>query len=131
MRPGKAPRARKGFDSKPASYSTSKARANFASALETTDRLKMIVGFARYKRTVAALVPIEAVRMLAGNNNVDPGVRTKIVRLAQAFVAAAEHEGPAEAPAPRKTAKKKAAKRAKAKKAKKAVAKRRGLGKFA
>lgn len=69
------------------SFSTSAGRANLARALETTDREKTVVGFDRYNRPVAALVPIEAVSILAGQGEgVDPAVRAKIVRMAKLFV---------------------------------------------
>jgi hypothetical protein len=67
-------------------YSTSKARANFAAALKTAGREHMIIGFGRYNDLIAALVPIDAVRILAGNaNGVDPAVREKIIRMARLF----------------------------------------------
>lgn len=71
------------------SFSTSAGRANFARALETTDREKTVVGFDRYNRPVAALVPIEAVAMLAGQGGeIDPAVRARIVRMAKLFLSA-------------------------------------------
>ncbi|MBL8543302.1 MAG: hypothetical protein JNJ63_05790 [Hyphomonadaceae bacterium] len=45
-----------------------------------------MVGFDRYGQPVAALVPIEAVQMLAGHGDVDPAARAKIVRMAKAFL---------------------------------------------
>ena len=105
------------------SFSTSQGRANFARALETTDQEKTVVGFDRYNRPVAALVPIEAVSMLAGQNaGVDPAVRARIVRMARLFLSAM----PPAKKAARKTAKRK---KAKAKPAKKKTAKRRKTGK--
>lgn len=68
------------------SFSTSEGRANFALALETAGKEKTVVGFDRYGQPVAALVPIEAVRMLAGENDIDPAARAKIVRMAKAFL---------------------------------------------
>lgn len=113
------------------SFSTSQGRANFARALETTDREKTVVGFARYNTPVAALVPIEAVRMLAGEDEVDPAVRAKITRMAKLFLAGAPP------PRSRSSTLKKAAKKApargkagaKAKKSKRG--KRKGLSKSA
>lgn len=111
------------------SFSTSQGRANFARALETTDREKTVVGFARYQRTVAALVPVEAVQMLAGQGGeVTPDVRDHITRMARLFM-----EGVARTPAlvvegaalKRAVPKKKAA----PKKSVKKKAKRKGLGK--
>ena len=69
-------------------YSTSEARANFAEALETTQLDSAVIGFDRYGRTVAALVPVEAIYMLAGlGGKIDPSTRHKIDRAARAFVA--------------------------------------------
>jgi hypothetical protein len=69
-------------------YSTSEARANFAEALETTQLDSAVIGFDRYGRTVAALVPIEAIYMLAGlGGKIDAATRQKIDRAARAFVA--------------------------------------------
>lgn len=68
-------------------YSTSEARANFAEALETAQLDSAVVGFDRYGRTVAALVPVEAIYMLAGMaDDLEPNVRGKIQRAAQDFV---------------------------------------------
>lgn len=125
----KAATARRG---RSRSFSTSHARANFARALETTDREKTVVGFARYQRTVAALVPVEAVLMLAGQSDeVKPDVREHITRMARLFRSGISRElAPAAAPAAtlkraRPAAKKKVAR----KKAVKKKAKRKGLGK--
>jgi len=69
-------------------YSTSEARANFAEALETTQLDSAVIGFDRYGRTVAALVPVEAIYMLAGlGGKIDAATRQKIDRAARAFVA--------------------------------------------
>jgi hypothetical protein len=69
-------------------YSTSEARANFAEALETTQLDSAVIGFDRYGRTVAALVPVEAIYMLAGQGGkIDASTRQKIDRAARAFVA--------------------------------------------
>ena len=68
-------------------YSTSEARANFAEALENTQLDSAVIGFDRYGRTVAALVPVEAVYMLAGlGGKIEPAVRDKIERTARNFV---------------------------------------------
>lgn len=84
MKAAKTPGGKAGA---PPSFSTSAGRANLARALETTDREKTVVGFDRYNRPVAALVPIEAVSILAGQGEeVDPAVRAKIVRMAKLFV---------------------------------------------
>lgn len=66
--------------------STSEARANFAEALETAQVDNAVIGFDRYGRTVAALVPVEAIYMLAGLGRlVNPGTRKEIVEGAMAF----------------------------------------------
>jgi hypothetical protein len=68
-------------------YSTSQARANFAEALGIAQVENTVIGFDRYGRLVAALVPIDAVRMLAGQSaSVDPAVRAKIERMARLFL---------------------------------------------
>lgn len=76
------PRKAKG----PAVLSTSEARANFAEALETAQVDNAVIGFDRYGRTVAALVPVEAIYMLAGlGKQVDPATRREIEEGAIAF----------------------------------------------
>jgi hypothetical protein len=66
--------------------STSVARANFAEALETAQVDNAIIGFDRYGRTVAALVPVEAIYMLAGLGKlVDATTRKEIEQAAIAF----------------------------------------------
>lgn len=126
---GKAASSARG---KSKSFSTSKGRANLAAALATAAREKTIVGFDRYRKPIAALVPIDAVRMLAGQDgSVEPAVRDRIMRTARVFVAALQASRKAGGPAagakksPRKAApKKKAAKRSKGK----AKAKRKPVG---
>lgn len=88
------------------SFSTSEGRKNFARALETTDKQKTVVGFARYRTPVAALVPIEAVQMLAGHGGqVDAAVRDHIARMAKLFMTATTGVA-ADKPAKRAPAKK-------------------------
>jgi hypothetical protein len=66
--------------------STSEARANFAEALETAQVDNAVIGFDRYGRTVAALVPVEAIYMLAGlGKHVDATTRKEIEDGAMAF----------------------------------------------
>lgn len=60
-------------------YSTSEARANFAEALETAQVDSAVIGFDRYGRTVAALVPIEAIYMLAGLGKRVPAATRKAI----------------------------------------------------
>lgn len=68
-------------------YSTSEARANFAETLETVQAESAVIGFDRYGRTVAALVPIEAVYILAGMGaSVAPDLRSRIQSAASDFV---------------------------------------------
>ncbi len=68
-------------------YSTSEARANFAEALETAQLENAVIGFDRYGRPVAALVSIDAVRLLAGRDQeVEPATQDKIRRLASIFL---------------------------------------------
>jgi hypothetical protein len=72
---------------KPPTYSTSQGRANFAGALEMAQLESAIIGFDRYGQLVAALAPIDAIRMLAGRGaEVEPAVRDKITRLARLFL---------------------------------------------
>jgi hypothetical protein len=95
--------------------STSEARKHFAAALKTVHKEKMIIGFDRYTMSVAALVPVEAVYVLAGRGReIDPAVLDKIERMAARYL----HNAPA--PKAAQAAKKRAAKKAPAKK-KKAV----------
>ncbi len=83
-------------------YSTSEARANFAEALETAQLENAVIGFDRYGRLVAALVPIDAVRILAGRGaEVEPAVRDKIGRLARLFLHNVPKRGVADGPAPK------------------------------
>lgn len=90
-------------------YSTSEGRANFAEALEAAQNDGAIIGFERYGRPVAALIPIEAVMLLAGSKRgVDTRARAAIAQAAQAFVSAMpELENGAAAPEPKKAPAKK------------------------
>jgi len=101
-------------------YSTSEARANFAEALETAQVENAVIGFDRYGRTVAALVPVEAVYILAGKSHmVAPGVREEIARGSQQFIdsvpnrVSMREEEPAPAPVKKSAPKKARKKRAK------------------
>ena len=52
-----------------------------------------VIGFDRYGKLVAALVPIDAVRMLAGRGeDVAPAVRSKIERMSRVFLQAASQQ---------------------------------------
>ncbi|MEZ6023136.1 MAG: hypothetical protein R3C16_06935 [Hyphomonadaceae bacterium] len=76
-----------------------------------------MIGFDRYGRTIAALVPVEAVYMLAGlDREVSPAKRAEIKQAALFFV----HN------VPNRVAKKKAATKKKAAAKKKSPSKRRG-----
>jgi hypothetical protein len=111
------------------SFSTSEGRANFAEALETANREKTIIGFDRYGHPIAALVPIDAVKLLAGQGGVEPDVRDRIIRGARSFMAAASLAAGRAAPA---KPKKPAAKKAKGAKTKtKRAARSKALGKQA
>lgn len=76
--------------------STSEARANFAEALGMAQEESTVIGFDRYGKLVAALVPIDAVRILAGRGaDVDPAVRNKIERMSRVFLTAASQQASA------------------------------------
>ncbi len=96
-----AARARK---PKTSVLSTSEARANFAEALETAQVDNALIGFDRYGRTVAALVPVEAIYMLAGLGRlVDPATRKQIEEGAIAFAHSVPYRSMTPVkPAPRK-----------------------------
>jgi hypothetical protein len=68
-------------------YSTSEARANFAEALEAASKDGAVIGFGRYGHTVAALVPLEAIYILAGaGDRIAPLARERIERGAKNLV---------------------------------------------
>lgn len=69
-------------------YSTSEARANFAEALEMAQVDNAIIGFDRYGRPVAALVPIEAVLLLAGLKDEVSARKREAIKEAAALFAA-------------------------------------------
>ncbi|MBX3509831.1 MAG: hypothetical protein KF700_01435 [Hyphomonadaceae bacterium] len=85
----------------PASVSTSQARANFAGALGAAQAKNAILGFERYGKPIAALVPVDAVRMLAGEA-VERATQAEITAAAQQFVQAMLGAAPAPAKAPPK-----------------------------
>lgn len=65
---------------------SSEARANFSETLETAQVDNTVIGFERYGRTVAALVPVEAIYMLAGLGDlVDVRTREEITAGARLF----------------------------------------------
>jgi hypothetical protein len=68
-------------------YSTSEARANFAEALDAARKDGAVIGFDRYGHTVAALVPLEAIYILAGRGDrISPSTRERIERGAKNLV---------------------------------------------
>ncbi len=111
---GMAGRTAKRATQSAVSFSTSEGRANFALALETAGKEKTVVGFDRYGQPIAALVPIEAVQMLAGQADVDAAARAKITRMAKAFLSGGATPKKAEPKTAAKHSSKKAAKAAKA-----------------
>ena len=97
-------------------YSTSEARANFAEALETAQVDNAVIGFDRYGRTIAALVPVEAIYMLAGKGNmIAPSVRAEIESYSLQFVQSVPSRVSAPEPAPHGKRGKKAPPKKKAK----------------
>ena len=97
-------------------YSTSEARANFAEALETAQVDNAVIGFDRYGRTIAALVPVEAIYMLAGKGNmIAPSVRSEIESFSLQFIQSVPSRVSSPEPAPRAKRAKKAAPKKKAK----------------
>jgi hypothetical protein len=111
--------------------STSEARANFAEALGMAHEENTVIGFDRYGKLVAALVSIDAVRILAGRSDeVDPSVRSKIERMSRIFLTAQATMRRAPAvreerdPSPKAERKRRKDKRDKKKKAKAAAGKR-------
>lgn len=113
MSPARAPSKKKsGRKPKTTIMSTSEARAHFAEAMETAHLSNAVIGFDRYGRTVAALVPVEAVYMLAGLGRLVPAATRKEIEAGAAqFARNVPYEPPEPAPTvrPRKTLKKKAA----------------------
>ena len=94
-------------------YSTSEARANFAEALESAQVDNAVIGFDRYGRTIAALVPVEAVYMLAGMGHmIAPGVREEIESFSRQFVQTVPNRVGAVDEAPRPARRRRAAKKA-------------------
>lgn len=68
-------------------YSTTDGRQRFPDILQVSYGEKAVIGFDRYGRALGAVVPMEAVLMLAGSTDkVDKGVRDRIERAAQALL---------------------------------------------
>lgn len=69
-------------------YSTTDGRQRFPDILQVTYGDKSVIGFDRYGRALGAVVPIEAVRILAGRHDaVDERLRDHIERAASALLA--------------------------------------------
>jgi hypothetical protein len=69
-------------------YSTTDGRQRFPDILQVSYGEKAVIGFDRYGRALGAVVPMEAVLMLAGKDDrVDQGIRERIERAAQALLA--------------------------------------------
>jgi hypothetical protein len=67
--------------------STTEGRQRFPDLLQTCFGDKAVIGFDRYGRALGAVVPMEAVRLLAGYDEaVDPRVRETIALTAQALL---------------------------------------------
>ena len=67
--------------------STTEGRQRFPDLLQTCFGDKAVIGFDRYGRAMGAVVPMEAVRLLAGYRDaVDPHVRDTIASTAQSLL---------------------------------------------
>ncbi|MBI1251476.1 MAG: hypothetical protein GC189_08395 [Alphaproteobacteria bacterium] len=74
-------------------YSTSEGRAKFPDLLQSSFGDKKIIGFDRYGRIMGAVVPIEAVRMLAGlSDHVEEDTRSRIQKTARHLLAQLPNE---------------------------------------
>jgi hypothetical protein len=74
--------------------STSEGRQRFPDLLQSTFGDKAVIGFERYGRVLGAVVPMEAIRLLAGfDDSVDDATRDRITKTAKALI----REVPAEA----------------------------------
>jgi hypothetical protein len=77
------PRKLKQGSPPPRVFSTTLGRAKFPEFIQMTYGEKAVVGFDRYGKILAALAPMDAVKMLAGRSDeVDPHTRAQIVRAA-------------------------------------------------
>lgn len=67
--------------------STTEGRQRFPDLLQTCFGDKAVIGFDRYGRALGAVVPMEAIRLLAGyDQSVDPRVRETIELTARALL---------------------------------------------
>lgn len=77
-----------GEKSPPLVYSTTIGRAKFPEFMQLSYGEKAVIGFDRYGRILGAIVPVEAVKVLAGREReVDPHVRAQIERAAAHLLA--------------------------------------------
>lgn len=68
-------------------FSTSQGRAIFPELLQSAFGDKRVIGFDRYGRIMGAVVPIEAVRLLAGlEADVEEDTRMRIIKAARALL---------------------------------------------
>ncbi|HTQ13157.1 MAG TPA: hypothetical protein VMH86_04715 [Rhizomicrobium sp.] len=67
-------------------YSSTEGRQKFPDFLQVTYGEKAIIGFDRYGRALGAIVPIEAVQMLAEDTHVDDDMRRRIKRTAKSLL---------------------------------------------
>lgn len=69
-------------------YSTTEGRQRFPDILQVSYGDKAVIGFDRYGRALGAVVPIEAVRILAGyGETVDDDVKRRMERTARLLLA--------------------------------------------
>jgi len=77
-------------------YSTTDGRQRFPDILQVSYGEKAVIGFDRYGRALGAVVPMEAVQMLAGRlDAVDDDVRERIERAARALLETMQESEPA------------------------------------
>jgi hypothetical protein len=74
-------------------YSTTDGRQRFPDILQVSYGEKAVIGFDRYGRPLGAVVPMEAVRMLAGKTDVDQGVMAIIKRAAENLLSEVDDPG--------------------------------------
>jgi hypothetical protein len=86
-----------GINPKVAIYSTTEGRQNFPGILQDSFGYKAITGFGRYGRALGALVPMEAVQMLAGDA-VDNDIRARIQETARSLIVEMKKKPAREAP---------------------------------
>jgi len=68
-------------------YSTTEGRQRFPDLLQTSYGSKAVIGFDRYGRALGAVVPMEAVRVLAGfSDSVDEDIKRRIEQTAKSLL---------------------------------------------